>query len=65
MVLQIRIRPFVNLAIGIGIGTDTAKATISSCIRPMYPKLSRVVTSDESTPPTKSRDTLVLWSRDK
>ena len=42
--------PFVNLGIGIGIGngigigTDITNAIISSSIRPMDPKLSRVVT---------------------
>ena len=40
--------PFVNLGIGIGIGTkigtDIANAIISSSIRPMDTKLSRVVT---------------------
>ena len=42
------VRPFVNLGIGIGIGieieTDIANVIISSSIRSMYPKLSRVVT---------------------
>ena len=41
-------RPFVNLGIGIGngtgIGTDITNAIISSSIRPMDPKISRVVT---------------------
>ena len=42
--------PFVNLGIGIGIwigtkiGTDIANAIISSSIRPMDTKFSRVVT---------------------
>ena len=38
--------PFVNLGIGIGIGigTDITNVIISSSIRPMDPKLSRVVT---------------------
>ena len=31
----------------------------------MDTKFSRVVHSDDSTPPTKSRDTLILWSSDK
>ena len=39
-----QIWPFVNLGIGIGIGTDITNAIISSSIRPMDPKLSRVVT---------------------
>ena len=43
-----KIRPFVNLGIGIGIGTgtgtDITNVIISSSIRPMDPKLSRVVT---------------------
>ena len=33
-----------NLGIGIGIGTDITNAIISSSIRPMYPKLGRMVT---------------------
>ena len=40
--------PFVNLGIGIGngigIGTDIKNVIICSSIRPMDPKLSRVVT---------------------
>ena len=40
--------PFVNLGMGIGngieIGTDITNAIISSSLRPMDPKLSRVVT---------------------
>ena len=32
---------------------------------PMDPKLSRIVTQDEQTPLTKSRNTLIKWSRDK
>ena len=31
----------------------------------MDPKLSRVVTYDEGTPATTSRDSLISWSRDK
>ena len=38
---------------------------ISTFTRPMYPKLSRVVTQDERTPPTKSRDSSISRSRDK
>ena len=30
----------------------------------MDPKLSTVVTQDKGTPPTKSRDTSIMWSRD-
>ena len=37
-------RLFVNLGIGIGIGTDITNVIISSSVRPMDPKLSRVVT---------------------
>ena len=33
-----------NLGIGIGIGTDIANGIIFSSVRPMDPKLSRVVT---------------------
>ena len=54
---------FVNL--GIGIGTDATNAIISSSIRPMCTKLSRVVIYDEGTPPTNSRDTSMAWSREK
>ena len=45
-----QLRPFVNLGIaigignGIGIGTDITNAIISSSIKSMDPKLSRVVT---------------------
>ena len=38
---------------------------ISTFTRPMYPKLSRVVTQDDRTPPTKSRDSSISRSRDK
>ena len=31
----------------------------------MDPKLNRLVTLDEGTPPTKSRDISTTWSRDK
>ena len=36
-------RPFVNLSIGIGIGTDATNTIISSSISPMDAKPSRVV----------------------
>ena len=49
----------IGIGIGTGIGTDITNAIISSSIRPMDPNLSRVVTQDEGTPPTKSRDTLI------
>ena len=55
----------IQIGIGIGIGTDTTNAIISSFIRPMDTKPSRVVIQDERTPPTKSRDPSILWSRDK
>ena len=45
----------IGIGNGIGIGTDITNAIISSSIRPMDPNLSRVVTQDEGTPPTKSR----------
>ena len=51
--------------IGIGNGTDTTNVIISSYIRLMGNKPSRVMTYDEGTPPTKSRDTSISWSRDK
>ena len=38
---------------------------ISYFTRPRDPKLSRVVTQDEETPPTKSRDTSIKGSRTK
>ena len=59
------IRPFVNLGIGIGIGTDTINNIISSFIRLMENKPSRVVIYDEGTPPKKSRDSSMSSSRDK
>ena len=37
----------------------------STFTRPMYPKRCSMLTQDERTAPTKSRDTLTLWSRDK
>ena len=49
----------------LGIGTDITNVIVSSSIRPMDPKLSRVVTQDERTPPTKSRDSSISRSRDK
>ena len=39
------------------------KRYISTFTRPLYPKLSSVVTLDKGTPPTKSRDTSMTWSR--
>ena len=52
-----------NLGIGIGIrigtGTDITNVNISSSIRPMYPKRSRLVTQNEETPTTKSRDSAI------
>ena len=41
------------------------KRYISTFTRPMYPKLRSVVTLDDGTPPTKSRDSSTTWSRDK
>ena len=55
----------LDIGIGIGIGTDITKVIISSSIRHLYPILSRVVTKDEETPPTKSCDTSISHSRDK
>ena len=37
----------------------------STFTKPMDPKLSRVVAQDEGAQPTKPRDTLTTWSRDK
>ena len=41
------------------------KRYITTFTRPIDPKLSRVVSWDERNPPTKSGDTLILWSCDK
>ena len=41
------------------------KRYISTSIQCMDPKFSRVVTQDEGNPPTKSRDTSIVLSRDK
>ena len=41
------------------------KCYISTFTRPIDPKLSRLVTQDEGTSPTKSRDTSITWSCDK
>ena len=49
-------RPFVNLGIGIGIETDVINAIISTYVRPIVPKLNRVVTQNEGTTLTKSCD---------
>ena len=38
---------------------------ISTYVKPMDPKLGRVMTQDEETIPTKSRDALITWSLDK
>ena len=54
-----------NLGIGIGIGIDITNVIISSSIRPMDPKLYRVVTQGERTPPTKSCESSISWSRAK
>ena len=40
------------------------KRYVSTFATPMYAKLRRVVTQDERTPPTKSRDTLTTQSCD-
>ena len=41
------------------------KRYVFTFTRPMDPKLSRVVTYDEETLPTKSRDISTAWSCDK
>ena len=41
------------------------KRYISTFTRPMDPKLSRVVTQDEETSPTMSRDNSITWPRVK
>ena len=50
---------------GTAIGTDMTNAIFSSTIRSIDHKLSRVVTYDEWTLHTKSRDTSIKFSRDK
>ena len=45
----------IGIGIGTGTGTDIINAIITSSIRSMAPKLSRVVTQDEGSTPTKSR----------
>ena len=55
----------IGIGNGIGIGTDITYVIISSSIRIMDPKLSRVVTYDERTPPTKSHDISMPWPRGK
>ena len=52
----------LGIGIGIEIGTDI---TISTSTRPIGTKPSRVVTQDEGTIPTKSRDASTSWPRDK
>ena len=46
---------------GIRTGTDITNADISSSVRPMDTKLSRMMTKDKGTPPTKSRDTSKIF----
>ena len=41
------------------------KRYISTFIQYMDSKLNRVVTQDERNPPIKSRDSSIVWSRDK
>ena len=41
------------------------KRYISIFTRPIDPTHNSVVTLDQGTPPTKSRDTLTAWSRDR
>ena len=41
------------------------KSYIYTFTRPMYPNLSKVVTQDERTLPTKSGDSSISWSRGK
>ena len=50
----------IGIGIGTGIGTDIINVIVSTFIRPMAPKPSRVGTQDEGTIPTKSRDILIL-----
>ena len=52
-----------NLGIGIGIGIDITNIIMSSSIRPIDPKLSRVVTYDERIPLkiTWLFDIVVTW----
>ena len=46
-------------------GHVTKKRYISTFTRPMDPKLSSVLTQDGKIPPTKSSNTLIVWSHDK
>ena len=55
----------IGIGNGTGIGADITNTIISISIRPMDPKLSRMVTQDERNQSTESRDTSILWSRDK
>ena len=53
--------PFVNLGIGTSaLELELILKTLLFPI-PMDPKLRRVVTYDDGTPPTKSRDTSISW----
>ena len=45
----------IGIGIAIGIGADIINAIISTSIRPLASPLSRVVTQNEETTPTKSR----------
>ena len=41
------------------------KPHICPSAMPMATKIGRVVTCDEGTPPSKSRDLLIMWSCEK
>ena len=55
----------IGIGNGVGIATDIRNVIISKSIRPIDLKFSRLVTWDERTSPTMSRDISMSWSRDK
>ena len=55
----------IGIGIGIEIGTDIMNVIISTSIRSMALKLSRVVTRDEDTTSSRSRGTSITLSHNK
>ena len=55
----------LGIGIGIEIGTDIMNVIISTSIRSMALKLSRVVTRDEDTTSSRSRGTSITLSHNK
>ena len=63
--MDLKLSRVVTQTRGPHLQSHVTKCYISNFTRPMDSKLSRVVTQDEENPPIKSRDTSIVWSRDK